>query len=64
MRPRSALQQRSRHAEVDRTAIELARAQGFFGVAAGDVEQFSGLASSRRLFGQPAPDYRVTGAEE
>jgi hypothetical protein len=40
-------------AEVDRSEIELQRAAGFFGTAPGDVQQFSGLKKSRRLFGQP-----------
>ena len=40
-------------AEVDRTDAELARSEGFFGVAPGDDERFGDLATSRRLFGQP-----------
>jgi outer membrane receptor protein involved in Fe transport len=41
-------------AEVDRNEIELQRAERFFGVSEpGDVEQFSGLKKSRRLFSQP-----------
>jgi outer membrane receptor protein involved in Fe transport len=40
-------------AEVDRTEAELARSRQFFGTIPGDVELFSGLETSRRLFGQP-----------
>jgi outer membrane receptor protein involved in Fe transport len=40
-------------AEVDRSEIEIQRAAGFFGKAPGALERFSGLAGSRRLFGQP-----------
>jgi outer membrane receptor protein involved in Fe transport len=40
-------------ARVDRIEAELARSRSFFGTAAGDVEQFSELEGSRRLFGQP-----------
>jgi TonB-dependent receptor len=40
-------------ASVDRSPIELARAQAFFGTASGDAEKFHGLAKSRRLFSQP-----------
>ncbi len=40
-------------ATVNRTDIEIQRAQAYFGVAAGDEERFTGLAKSRRLFSQP-----------
>ncbi len=41
-------------AEVDRNEIELQRSAGFFGVNdPDDVEEFSGLSKSRRLFSQP-----------
>jgi TonB-dependent receptor len=40
-------------AKVDRIEAELDRSRPFFGTARGDVELFSGLESSRRLFGQP-----------
>lgn len=40
-------------AKVDRSDIELQRSRDFFGVAPGDEEEFTRLASSRRLFGQP-----------
>jgi outer membrane receptor protein involved in Fe transport len=40
-------------AKVDRSPIELQRAQPFFSVAPGDSQLVSGLDSSRRLFGQP-----------
>lgn len=36
-----------------RTDAELQRSERFFGTAAGDVEQFSGLEEKRRLFNQP-----------
>jgi outer membrane receptor protein involved in Fe transport len=41
------------HAEVKRIDAELARAAPFFGTAPGDVERFSELEDTRRLFGQP-----------
>jgi outer membrane receptor protein involved in Fe transport len=40
-------------AEVDRSETELIRSAGFFGTAEGDVQRFSRLEDSRRLFGQP-----------
>jgi outer membrane receptor protein involved in Fe transport len=40
-------------AEVDRTDAELLRSEPFFGVIPGDVEEYSSLEKSRRLFGQP-----------
>jgi TonB-dependent receptor len=40
-------------AEVDRTEAELLRSEAFFGVLPGDVQRFSRLEKSRRLFGQP-----------
>jgi outer membrane receptor protein involved in Fe transport len=40
-------------ASVDRTDVEIQRARDFFGVAAGDEEEFSRLSRSRRLFSQP-----------
>ena len=41
------------HAEVDRTAAEIARTRDYFGVVPGETARFSGLHRSRRLFGQP-----------
>jgi TonB-dependent receptor len=40
-------------AEVDRSEIEIARSEGFFGTAIGDPDRFTALEGSRRLFGQP-----------
>lgn len=40
-------------AKVDRTDIELARSEGFFGVVEGDRGRFPELEKTRRLFGQP-----------
>ena len=40
-------------AKVDRTEAELSRAGAFFGVVAPDVELYTGLKQTRRLFGQP-----------
>lgn len=40
-------------AKVDRSEAELSRAQLFFDTAPGETGRYSGLKSSRRLFGQP-----------
>jgi outer membrane receptor protein involved in Fe transport len=40
-------------AEVDRSPFELGRPADYFGVADGDVEVFTGLEATRRLFNQP-----------
>jgi outer membrane receptor protein involved in Fe transport len=41
------------HARVNRSDVELERAQDFYGLAPGDVGIYNGLNRSRRLFGQP-----------
>ena len=41
------------HATVKRTEVELARSQGFFGLAPGDVAEFDELDDTRRLYNQP-----------